>query len=310
MPITPIIKQLLAFGTAPRQASTSLDAWLEHCQAAWLTQTDSAARALLAGVIADRLGFAFAGGYCAALQRLLNDPTPRLGALCVTEAGGNQPKHIETSLAAEGAAWRLNGEKTFVTLGDRAEMLWVAASTGEAGGRKQIKMVGIPANLQGVHLTLLPTLAFVPEIGHACVRFDNVTISADALLPGDGYSDYVKPFRTIEDIHVAAATCGLLLGQALRHAWPQAAILSLLSLADHWLHLAQAPADAPSTHLVLAGLMAQQQQLIESVTPHISADGNFAYLWQRDLPLLKVAGKARHQRTANAWQLLMETPTA
>lgn len=308
MSFTSILAALLPFGSSPDPSAASLDAWFERCQSAWQTHTDSAARALLAGVTADRLGFAFAGGYLAALQRLLNDPTPRLSALCVTETGGNQPKHIDTTLTRDGDGWRLNGEKTFATLGDRAEWLWVAASTGEIAGRRHITLVGIPASLQGVQLVPLPTLAFVPEIGHARVRFDNVRVAADALQSGDGYGDYVKPFRTLEDIHVSAACCGLLLGQALRHHWPEAT--ALISLAHSWWQLANEPARAPATHLVLAGLMLQQQQLLESLTPRIAEDAAFAARWQRDLPLLKVAEKARRQRTDNAWQQLMEATRA
>ena len=36
------------------------------------------------------------------------------------------------------------------------------------------------------------------------------------LLPGDGYDIYLKPFRTIEDIHVHAALIGYLVGVARR----------------------------------------------------------------------------------------------
>ncbi len=306
MPFSKLLEALIAFGNVPHGASMSLDSWFARVLPTWNAHTDSVSRALLAGVSADRLGYAFAGGYCAALQRLLDDPQPRLGALCITEAGGNQPRHIDTTLTHEGEHWRLHGEKAFVTLGDRAECLYVAATTGERDGRKQISMVRVPANLQGVSLMPLPAMAFVPEIGHARVRFDNVLLPADAVLPDDGYTHYVKPFRTIEDIHVSAACCGLLIGQGLRQRWPDDVMLALFSLAHHWLALGQESARAEATHLVLAALQTQQVQLIENVTPHIEGDVEFAHLWRRDLPLLKVAEKARQQRTLKAWQQLME----
>lgn len=308
MSFTPFITQLFACSVAA--PITDFDAWMQQLQAHWQVQTNSTARALLAGVTADRLGFAFAGGYCAALQRLINDTTPRISALCATEMGGNQPRHIETTLTFANNQWLLNGEKTFVTLADRAEWLWVAACSGESNGRKHIKLVGIAANQPGVKLELLPMLAFVPEIGHARVRFDDVVVAAENVLPGDGYTEYIKPFRTIEDIHVYAACCGLLLGHALRLRWPESAVTPWLSLAHSWLHLASEPASAPGTHLALAGLMAQQRQLIEIVTPLIDEDAAFAARWQRDLPLVKVAEKARQIRTAKAWQQLMEPTLA
>ena len=42
------------------------------------------------------------------------------------------------------------------------------------------------------------TAAFVPEISHAEVELDRVKVSDADVLPGDGYDDYLKPFRTIE----------------------------------------------------------------------------------------------------------------
>lgn len=305
MDFSALLTRLLATIEAQAPLASSLEQWHQQALACWTPDTTSGARALLAGVIADRLGFAFAGGYSAALQRLLNDASPRLAAFCVTEAEGNQPRHIHTRLTPTGTGWQLDGEKTFVTLADRAEWLWIAASTGEQDGRKQIRLVGIPSQLHGVELIPLPTMRFVPEIGHARVRFHQVQIPAGAVLPGDGYSDHVKPFRTIEDIHVCAATCGLLLGQAVRQQWLPAIAETLLSLAYGWWKLAQEPAQAPATHLALAGLMTEQTQLIEAVTPFLSDTTEFAEHWRRDQPLLKVAEKARQQRTANAWQHML-----
>lgn len=304
MDFNALLNRLITLCHAPHLPE-SLDDWHTQTRQAWAHTTASGERALLAGALADRLGHAFAGGYGAALQRLLNTASPRLSALCVTESEGNQPRHIKTTLTLTDSGWCLQGEKAFVTLADRAEWLWVAACAGEREGRKHIKLVGIPVNLPGITLHPLPAMKFVPEIGHAKVTFDNVLISENAILPGDGYSEYVKPFRTIEDIHVCAATCGLLLGQALRHAWPHAHTEALISLAVGWHTLAQASASAPATHLALAGLMTQQTQLIDTVTPLLAQNTAFGAHWMRDLPLLKVAEKARQQRTANAWQHLI-----
>lgn len=304
MDFNALLTRLIALSHAPHLPAT-LDDWHTQTRQTWAHASASGARALLAGVLADRLGHAFAGGYSAALQCLLNDPSPRMSALCVTETEGNQPRHINTTLTSTPEGWRLNGEKAFVTLADRAEWLWVAACVGEQNGRKHIKLLGIPVSQQGITLTPLPTMKFVPEIGHAKVSFDNVLIADEAILPGDGYSEYVKPFRTIEDIHVCAATCGLLLGHAFREAWPHTHIEMLISLAVGWHALAQAPANAPTTHVALAGLMTQQTQLIATVTPLLAQNTAFGAHWMRDLPLLKVAEKARQQRTAKAWQHLV-----
>jgi hypothetical protein len=40
------------------------------------------------------------------------------------------------------------------------------------------------------------------------------------LLPGDGYDRYLKPFRSIEDIHIQAATLAWVLREARARRWP------------------------------------------------------------------------------------------
>ncbi len=49
-------------------------------------------------------------------------------------------------------------------------------------------------------------------------------VADDELLPGDGYDDLLKPFRTIEDTHVLAAAVGWDLAHSLLcgAAWDEA----------------------------------------------------------------------------------------
>jgi len=55
--------------------------------------------AILGGLMADRLGWAFATGYRAALGQLVPSLAPdAMAALCVTEEGGNTPRAIPTRL--------------------------------------------------------------------------------------------------------------------------------------------------------------------------------------------------------------------
>ena len=51
-------------------------------------------------------------------------------------------------------------------------------------------------------------------------RVNGQRVIRGALLPGDGYDVYVKPFRTIEDIHVHAATIAYLVAEGRRRGWP------------------------------------------------------------------------------------------
>ena len=103
----------------------------------------------------------------------------------------------------------------------------------------------------------MPETRFVPEVPHARVQLDAVRVDAAALLPGDGYERYVKPFRTIEDAHVTLAVLAYLLREA------RAARLArgLCRAAVRRDGGAGRPgrrrtADAPATHVVLAGALA------------------------------------------------------
>ncbi|MBW2215043.1 MAG: acyl-CoA dehydrogenase family protein, partial [Deltaproteobacteria bacterium] len=164
----------------------------------------------------DRLGFAFAVGYPAALEHMIEGV--RLPcALCVTEANGNSPRAIESTLAPKGNRYQLDGAKTFVTFGNHAETLIIVAKAGEkSDGRPDLAVVQIPANRKGVALQELPETPFVPEVPHTSVRLEGVEVLQNERLPGDGYLNYVKPFRTIEDIHVVGTTLGYLVGLARR----------------------------------------------------------------------------------------------
>jgi hypothetical protein len=53
----------------------------------------------------------------------------------------------------------------------------------------------------------------------ACVCVYGFGADDSQVLPGDGYLDYVKPFRTIEDIHVSASILGLSMQMIQSQQW-------------------------------------------------------------------------------------------
>ncbi len=58
----------------------------------------------------------------------------KLIALCVTEpSGGSDVANIKTKAVRNGDAYIVNGEKTFITTGMRADLLTVAVRTGGSG---------------------------------------------------------------------------------------------------------------------------------------------------------------------------------
>jgi len=296
---------------APVAASECADVaawWPQHVRNAslWRNPMDLA---IAGGFCADRTGWAFASGYQAALHALFpGAPEDRICALCVTEAEGNSPKAIRCELRREGGGWRLDGAKRWTTLGPEGAVFFVAARDAEASGaRAVIRVARVQSGATGMTVTLMPPTRFVPEVPHAQLRFDNVRIAGDALLPGDGYADYVKRFRTVEDLHVNAAIVAYLVREARRLAWPTAWIEGAAALLHALRALAAEDPSAPATHIALAGALAHSGALLLQADGHwASSSDPAAERWRRDRELLQVAGSARTQRTARAWERIAE----
>lgn len=299
-----LLKRLLTDDPTPHAGDT-LDAfWPKHT--AWVESVELPIdRAILGALRADRVGFAFVAGYRAALYAL----APSVGrhdlvALSATEVGGNHPRAIHTKLENG----RLNGRKRWTTLGGRASSVLVVASVGkDDSGRNRLKVVRVPADRAGVRAVRMDDAPFVPEIPHAELYFDDVAVAEDEILPGDGYDDYLKPFRTVEDLHVHGALLGHLVGVARRFAWPRESIEELLSLIVTVRGLAAEPPLSPATHIALSGLLGSAGRALERITPCWSlVDDETRSRWERDRVLLTVAGKARDARRDAAWKHLHE----
>lgn len=277
-------------------------------------------RALAGGACADRLGFAFAAGYAEALRVLVPAlPPGAITALCATEEGGAHPRAIRTRLE-EVAPGRLEltGKKKWATVASEASSLLVVASVGEEGGKNRLRVVRVRADAPGVRL-VASAAPFVPEIPHAEVELAGVAVAEADVLPGDGYDAYLKPFRTIEDLHVHAALAGYLLGVTRRRGLPRELAERVLVLAAAARALAAADPAAAATHAALAGVIDLAQRLVAELEPAWEAaargddggDGAAEWArWQRDRGLLRVAGNARAARRARAWEILDGTTGA
>jgi alkylation response protein AidB-like acyl-CoA dehydrogenase/SAM-dependent methyltransferase len=282
-----------------------LDGWKTALHELRLTWPDPASCAVIAGLHAPSVAFAFAAGYQCAIARLTGSETG-FAALCVSERGGNRPRDMQCRLDASDDGWRLNGEKSYVTGATHADTLYVAASAGaDDAGRNRIRLLRVAADAPGVVVRRLPDLAFVPELPHAAVSFTAVHVEEAALLPGDGYERYVKPFRSIEDIHVELALLGHMLRQARATTGSEPLQARLLGQVALLRAIATMPPEDAATHLLLAGNRPVFEDLLAALEAAWQA-GNpgFHALWTRDRALLAVAGTARAARTAKAWAQL------
>jgi len=301
------IGYLLKSATAVPECAEVAAWWPRHraASASWRNPMD---RAIVAGFCADRVGWAFASGYQAALHALFpGAPEDRIAALCVTEAEGNSPRAIKSALRRREGGWILSGAKRWTTLGPDGALFYVAARD-EAASRERaaLRVARVASNAPGVRIEPMPATRFVPEVPHARLAFDEVALDEDALLPGDGYDEYVKPFRTVEDLHVHAAIMAYVVREARRLGWPQAWIERAAAHLHALRALAGEERSAPATHVALAGALALGDELLRAADAHWESAGADAVAarWRRDRPLLEVAGSARARRVARAWERL------
>lgn len=301
-----VLVTLLTANPCARPSATLAEFWARHEPDTDCAPIDAAT---LGGFAADRLGFAFAAGYEAALRALLGTARPRgLVSLCATEAGGAHPRAIEASLLADGDGLRLHGRKRWSTMATAASELLVLASRGvDADGRKRLVLARVPASAPGVHIERMPDAPFAPEIPHAEIAFDAVVVAEHQVLPGDAWESYVKPFRTVEDVHVHAALLGHALALARRGGAGPGSIERIAALVVMVRALSMRdPRDAAS-HVALAGAIAETRREIEALEPTIAAmGGETASRWLRDRALLDVAAKARARRAEVAFARLAE----
>jgi len=305
-----VLTRLLA--TAPDLIPVaSLPAWRARLDEATSDLTTPADRALVAGFVADRVAYAFAGGYEAALARLTRGRLDtararRPTSLCITEEGGGHPRAVKTRVTElPDGRLSITGRKQWATGAPLADVLLVAASTGtDAAGRNRLVLVAVDAHAAGVTLKKMPDPPFAPELPHAQVELDGVLVTRDDVLPGDGYDEYVKPFRTIEDIHVFLALVGHVIRGA-RSYGPRELVERAAAAALALRELAEMDASAPETHVALAGALELGRSLLERADEAWkSAPDDVRARWERDRSLSMVAERARAERRARAWERL------
>ncbi|PWB33391.1 acyl-CoA dehydrogenase [Pseudomonas sp. SDI] len=253
--------------------------------------------AVLGGQRMPTPGLAFLVGYQAALRVLWPSAPPSLGALCATEQRSVRPADMRMRLDLD--ALRLTGSKDFVTAGLEADWLLVAARVEAPGESPCLRLAVVYPGEPGVSLEPLPTLPLMPEVGHARLHLEQALCER---LAGDGWDNYVKPFRSLEDLYVLSALVAWLYGVGRVSQWPQGLQLRLISVLGGCAEASRQCADAPSTHLLLGGLFAQFGALRgELDAALLTAPGACAELWQRDRGILELAGAARAKRLAKAW---------
>lgn len=281
-------------GPLQRLEPAALDDWY----AALLARADEPlqplALAILGGRLAATPGLAFFAGYQGALRALWPSAPASPGAFCITENRSLRPADLGTRLDHLS----LVGRKDFVSAAGAADWLLVAAREEADGEAPRLALCVVGNGDPGVRLEPLPALPLVPDVGHARLHLDGAPCER---LPGDGWADYARPFRTLEDLHVLAALSAWLYGIGLDQAWPEALRLRLAGLLAGCAEVARQCPSAAAGHWLLAGLFAQFEALHEPLEAALAGTpGPWSALWQRDRGILGLAGSARARRLDKA----------
>ncbi|MFJ2288418.1 acyl-CoA dehydrogenase [Pseudomonas iridis] len=239
-------------------------------------------------------GLAFLVGYQAALRMLWPSAPLSLGALCATEQRSLRPADMQTRLTD----LRLSGAKDFVTAGDAADWLLIAARSEEAGATPRLSLAVVYPGEPGVTVAKMPALPLMPDISHGRLHLDGALCE---LLAGDGWDAYVKPFRTLEDVYVLSAMTAWLYGVGQDSDWPQTLQLRLLALLAGCAEMSRQPPNNPAGHVLLGGLFAQFDALKTEIDQALSeGDPEWAQMWQRDQAVMQLASGARAKRLVKA----------
>lgn len=133
----------------------------------------------------------------------------KIAALAITEpGGGSDVAALRTTAKRDGDHYVVNGEKTFITSGMRADWITVAVRTGEGRGAGGISMLLVPGDTPGLTRTRLSKMGWLCS-DTATLHFDNVRVPARYLLgnEGEGFRMVMGNFNG-ERIGIAAGALG------------------------------------------------------------------------------------------------------
>ncbi|MCP4468218.1 MAG: acyl-CoA dehydrogenase, partial [Halieaceae bacterium] len=104
-------------------------------------------------------------------------------AMCITEPStGSDSANISTTAVLDGEEWVLNGEKIYVTDGDRADTLVVWATLDKSLGKAAIKSFIVEKGTPGCEVTRLEHKMGIRASDTAAISFSDCRIPKDNIL--------------------------------------------------------------------------------------------------------------------------------
>lgn len=118
-------------------------------------------------------------------------------AMAITEPGaGSDSAAIRTTAKLDGDEWVINGEKIFVTAGERANAVVVWATLDPAAGRAAIKSFVVPRGTPGMEMVRLDHKLGIRASDTATLTFTDCRIPKDNIL-GSPEIDTKKSFAGV-----------------------------------------------------------------------------------------------------------------
>jgi acyl-CoA dehydrogenase len=134
----------------------------------------------------------------------------KIAALAVTEpSGGSDVAALKTTAVREGDHYVVNGEKTFITSGMRADFITTAVRTDPAiKGAGGISVLLIDGDTPGLERTALKKMGWWSS-DTAHLRFDNCRVPVANLVGVEnrGFKTFMNNFNT-ERLFMSALACG------------------------------------------------------------------------------------------------------
>ncbi len=136
-------------------------------------------------------------------------------SMAITEPGaGSDSANIQTTATLDGDEYVINGEKIYVTAGERCEAVVVWASLDKGLGRAAIKSFVVPKGTKGLTVERLEKKLGIKASDTATLRFEDCRIPKDHLLGNPeinsqkGFAGVMQTFDNTRPV-VAAMAVGL-----------------------------------------------------------------------------------------------------
>lgn len=141
-------------------------------------------------------------------------------AMAITEPGtGSDSANIKTTAVLDGNEWVLNGEKIFITAGDRCNTIVVWATLDKAKGKAAIKSFVVPKGTPGMEVVRLEHKLGIRASDTAAVVLNNCRIPKDNILgstdiKGDAKAAFGGVMQTFDNTRPVVAATAIGVAQA------------------------------------------------------------------------------------------------